>query len=383
MKGIQTTSMKEDYTQNQTTNDTVLERKTEFNYNDKYNDEYNVNKESYGAGISVLTIGDPHFRIDNLDDISVYISRIESLVKNEKPNFVVILGDLLHCHERIHTTVLNKAYTFINRLRKYTPVYILVGNHDYINNSQFLSDNHWMNAMKHWENVFVVDKGIVYNTQFGKFIFCPYVFRGKFIEALNIIDPNDGWKNARSIFCHQEFYRAKMGSIISEVGDKWDLDYPLIISGHVHDKQHLQNNIFYTGSSIQHAFGESHDKTIALCHFGNNILVESVDLNLPRKKILYMDIDKISSFVQPKDTNDKIRITLSGNYEEYKVFRKSKKYKELIKKNIKIVFRGPRANDEIKGDSVVNENFYDILFNLVQNEKNTNMIQLYNEIISN
>ena len=36
--------------------------------------------------------------------------------------------------------------------------YILVGNHDLINNQQFLSTNHWMNALKDWPNIFIVDK---------------------------------------------------------------------------------------------------------------------------------------------------------------------------------------------------------------------------------
>ena len=37
-------------------------------------------------------------------------------------------------------------------------LYVLVGNHDYINNSQYLSGNHWMTVFKGWENVKVVDK---------------------------------------------------------------------------------------------------------------------------------------------------------------------------------------------------------------------------------
>lgn len=349
-----------------------LDRKYEFNYEDNIY----IDKESYGAGIAVLAIGDPHFRIDNLEDISMYIARIESLVKNEKPSFTVVLGDLLHCHEQVHTTVLNKAYTFINKLRLHSPVYVLVGNHDYINNSQFLSENHWMNAMKEWSNVFIVDKGMSLSTQFGKFIFCPYVFPGKFIEALNIIDVE--WKTARSIFCHQEFYGCKMGAIISSDGDKWDAANPFIVSGHIHDKQRVQANIFYTGSSIQHAFGESQDKTVTLCHFSSNIIFESVDLNLPRKKIVYMDMDNIEKFVPPEN-NNKLRLTLSGSYEELKVFRKSKQYKELIKKNIKVVYRPTITN--AKESTIVSENFYDILYTLVKNEKNARMLQLYNDII--
>ena len=37
---------------------------------------------------------------------------------------------------------------------------LLVGNHDYINNQQFLTNNHWMNAMKDWNNVTIIDKVI-------------------------------------------------------------------------------------------------------------------------------------------------------------------------------------------------------------------------------
>ena len=349
-----------------------IQKQLEFEYSDI---PEAVLKDDYGAGVSVLTIGDPHFRIDNLDDISIYISKIEYLVKNDRPTFVVVLGDLLHCHERVHTTVLNKAYSFINRIRKHVPVYVLVGNHDYINNSQFLSDHHWMNALKEWENVHIVDKGMTCTTNFGKFIFCPYVFPGRFVEALNIIDPD--WKSARSIFCHQEFFGCSMGAVKSVEGDKWESDYPFVISGHVHDKQRIQDNIYYTGSSIQHAFGESHEKTIALCHFSRNIQVECIDLNLPRKKIIYMDIDKITQYTPPSDGNQ-LRITLSGSYEEFKVFRKSKKYKELIKQNIKIVYKPKMVGES---ECVINENFYDILYQLVKKENNDHLLELYRRFV--
>ena len=38
-----------------------------------------------------------------------------------------------------------------------TKTIVIVGNHDLINNQQFLTQNHWMNAMKDWENVRVID----------------------------------------------------------------------------------------------------------------------------------------------------------------------------------------------------------------------------------
>lgn len=352
-----------------------ISKRAEFNYFDMSEEDCKVSKDDFGVGISVLTIGDPHFRMDNLEEISIFISRIEHIIKTDKPDFVVVLGDLLHCHERVHTTVLNKAYSFINRIRKWVPVYVLVGNHDYINNSQFLTEHHWMNALKEWDNVHIVDKGMTCQTAFGKFIFCPYVFPGRFIEALELIDPD--WKAARSIFCHQEFYGCSMGAITSVDGDKWSTDYPFIISGHVHDKQRLQENIYYTGSSIQHAYGESHDKTIALCHFTQHIEVESIDLHLPRKKIVYMDFEKINNYT-PTKSADYLRITLTGSYEEFKVFRKSKKYKELLKHNIKIVYKPKQLGEFTHSTS---EEFYDVLRNLVQKENNPHLTTLHESLL--
>lgn len=352
-----------------------IQKLEDFEYDDGCKVNYQVDKTI--AGVSVIAIGDPHFRVDNLEDVTIFIHKMEQFIKTERPDFVVVLGDLLHTHERIHTSVMNKAYTFVNKLRMLCPTYILVGNHDYINNSQFLSDKHWMNAMKEWDNVFIVDKGMVSTTPFGKFIFCPYVFPGHFRKALDMIDPE--WRTARTIFCHQEFFGCKMGAIISSEGDKWDEQYPFIVSGHIHDTQRLQQNIVYTGSAMQHAFGESHDKTITLCEFSNNIKVKKVDLNLPKKRILYMDISELKNYVV-RHTKDKIRITLSGSYEEFKVFSKSKKFKELVKNNIKVVYKN-RDIQTTHHTTKVNENFYENLWRLVEEEGNEYMKTLYKEIV--
>lgn len=344
----------------------------------------NNQKVSHGTGISVLAVGDPHFKLSNLDEISAYMQKIIRIIKVEDPDFVVILGDLLHTHERVHTTVLNKVYMFIHELRKHKEVYILVGNHDYINNSQFLSTNHWMNAMKEWENVFVVDEGLVYTSEYGKFIFCPYVYPGKFTEALDIIDSD--WKTARCIFCHQEFFGCKMGAIVSEEGDKWALSAPFVISGHIHDRQQSQDNIFYTGSSMQHSFGESVHKSISICCFEEIIRIRNIELELAQKKILYMDIEDIKEYVpdrlkSQKECMDKTRITLTGNYDEFKQFRKSKKYKQLIENGIQVVYKPKIVEQSYIQHSV--EHFHDILYKLIQKEGNNDLEKLYKNVCLN
>ena len=187
--------------------------------------------------MKVIAIGDPHFKVKNIPKVEIFIEKLLVLIQNENPDFIVVLGDLLHNHERIHSLVLNKAYEFIEKLRNEAFTYILVGNHDLINNQQFQTENHWMNGMKEWDNVKIIDRAFTRNHGNHKFVFCPYVPVGRFNESLETLDEN--WQDACCIFAHQEFDGCKMGAVISEHGDKWSTDLPFVISGHIHSNQKL------------------------------------------------------------------------------------------------------------------------------------------------
>ena len=82
---------------------------------------------------NILIIGDPQFKVDNVLEVDLFIERITILAQNKEPDLIIILGDVLHDHERLHTIPLNKAYEFINRMRNITKTYIIVGNHDLLN----------------------------------------------------------------------------------------------------------------------------------------------------------------------------------------------------------------------------------------------------------
>ena len=332
----------------------------------------------------VIAIGDPHFRVENIVEVENFMEKMAKLAKSENPDMIVVLGDLLHTHEKIFTIALNKAYDFIRILRDIAPTYVLVGNHDYIQNSQFLTENHWMNAMKDWENVVIVDTVITVEKQGAKFVLLPYVPNGRFQEALNTID--DDWKDADCIFAHQECAGCKMGAIISIEGDIWPEDYPCIVSGHIHSRQTPQPNIYYTGSAMQHAFGESDKNIIPIFNFegGFPYSLREVDLELPRKRIVYMDMDKIDDFA-PKPTEDQVKITLTGNYDEFKTFKKSEKYKELTKNGTKVVFKTKKVKEDDKQTlaDVNTGGFQDILYNLVIDTRDETLLEFYELIINN
>ena len=327
--------------------------------------------------VKAIVIGDPHFQVSNIQEVDKFIVKINDLAIKTNPDLIVILGDVLHNHERLHTIALNKAYEFFNLMKNIAPTFILVGNHDLCTNQEFLSKNHWMNAVKMWENIHVVDDVMINKIGSEILTFVPYVPNGRFMEAIESKKCND-WKKSSVIFAHQEFKGCKMGCIISESGDVWDENFPSIISGHIHSNQTPQKNIYYPGSAMQIAFGESQKNIIAIVNIENSSYsLEEVDLELSRKKIVYMDVLGLEDYkIKENPNNDKIKITLSGEYENFKTVKKSEKYKKLLKNGIKIVFRESKKNIKSKNDlinqysstDVSSSDFFNILKDLVKKE---------------
>jgi hypothetical protein len=252
------------------------------------------------------------------------------------------------------------------------------------NNQQFLNGNHWMNGMKEWDNVTIVDTIVPLEVDDKLFLFCPYVPNGRFEEALDTYEGD--WKDASCIFAHQEFRGCKMGAIISIDGDNWKESYPHVISGHIHSRQKIQDNVYYPGSAMQHAFGESTKNIIAYVEFNEDrdYILDEVDLKLPRKRIVYKEVEDMEEYEPPAESKDKIKVTISGNYEQFKAFKKTKKYKNLIKKGAKIVFKPKKLKtDKAALPEVEQESdFRVILAKLINHEKDEYLFQVYEHMVN-
>lgn len=252
------------------------------------------------------------------------------------------------------------------------------------NNQQFLTTNHWMNILKEWEGLEVVDAVRTCECDGETFVMVPYVPPGRFEEALNTA--GGGWKRATCIFAHQEFYGCKMGAIKSMDGDHWPESYPRVVSGHIHSKDMLQENLYYTGSAMQHAFGESEKNTVAVLEFEmGSYKVREVDLKIPRKKSISTTLKKVMEFEVP-ETSDTLMLSVSGvNPEEFKAFQKSKKYKELQQAGIKIKFNQRRSEllTEVAREAVTEgSDFRQILHSLIQRERNSYLTSVYEFVIN-
>ena len=332
--------------------------------------------------MQIVAIGDTHFKVDNMNIVDKLIEEIVSKLTLLKPDLIVLLGDILHDHERLHTLALNRALDFINKLRNISKVFVLVGNHDMINHDQFLSDQHWMNALKQWDNVCIVDKveHLECSEIDANFIFCPYVAPGRFQEALETHEFD--WRESDIIFAHQEFKGCKMGAIISEDGDEWDIDDPFVISGHIHSKQSPQDNIMYPGSSMQVAYGESNENIILIVDYndGEIELTEQI-LNIPRKRIVYIDTDSFDQY-EPPTTEDEIKITIKGKYTDFKAIKKTSKYKKLVKMGFKISYKHEKLDITTDKKKAEVKDFTNVLESLVKSSSDEFLNKAYDKLLN-
>jgi DNA repair exonuclease SbcCD nuclease subunit len=310
-----------------------------------------------------LCIGDIHIKTKNFPDVNILLKEIEKHLQEMKENpydLIVVMGDTLDTHRRLDSECLSKATEYFLILEKYSPVYIITGNHDLVNNSQYLTDKHWLNPFKSTKHRFVViDTVVDANIDGFRIIAIPYVPDGFFHKALCEKLGDDYYTNNKPsiIFGHQMFNGTSMGGIDSfKDAEDWNYDIQ-VITGHVHDKQTIpipksKKTIYYTGSSLQHAFGEKHDKTIASVYLSKDengedeIKIEEIKLDLPIRKIVYCDISEIEKKLSKLEYEKiesgmlKIKMSIKGPSEDYKSFIKTKLYREHEKKGIKFDFKG-------------------------------------------
>lgn len=317
----------------------------------------------------VLFIGDLHFKTTNNDITDLVIeqclSHLDNILTQHNSSEVLCClgGDLLDTHERIHQTPYNKILNFIDKLRQKVLVVILVGNHDYENNQQFMTKKHWLNPLKEWKNVRIVDKAL----EISDFVFCPYVPVGRFKEALNTIEYYE-WKNAKCIFAHQEF----RGCILSKTshspsGDVWEIGLPMVISGHIHKAQKLQENIIYPGSAGRHNFGEEDNSVnILFADFSNNPELTYLPLDLPLLYTIKIPQDKFTETMENLTLKplQKIRVICEGTREELKAINKSKLYSKCDP-SVTIILREIKDANFSEEETILFDKYTDVFKLLV------------------
>lgn len=332
--------------------------------------------------MKVLVIGDPHFKIKNFTDTDELRSKINDILDKNSYDFIVVLGDVLDRFETCHLDPLNRVILFLKDLKDKAPLYVLIGNHDRKNNKDFMSDIHPLSALKYWDNTTIVDSTIKKEIGGLKYIFVPYVYPGRFFEALNY-STEFPFEEADCIFAHQEFYGCSLGIHPSIEGDKWESDYPLVISGHIHEYDKLQDNIIYIGTPYQINFGDGRYKTISSFEFlkENDRFVwkeDRINLGILNKIVLKINCKDVESYnkgILELPENSVCKIQISGDHSSILQHPTVKNWRKLGHETKFVKIKSSEPNI-----TIFYKNFVDILFENIKNDDD--LVYLYNEIFS-
>lgn len=232
--------------------------------------------------IKILTIGDAHFEAKNAVQTDAMAKEVRELVASRRDiDAVVVLGDVLHKFATDSVHVLSRAVSFLRGIRQALAehddrdakngasdgppegrqLWLVIGNHERPNRHVFLTDEHQFTALSEWPKTVIADRVVTTVLRGREFVLVPYVEPGRFAEALATRWTGDaaapaeaplGLEDVYAVFAHQEFYGAKLGAAgPSTIGDRYPLDAPLCISGHIHEYTRPQPNIIYTGVPFQ------------------------------------------------------------------------------------------------------------------------------------
>ena len=275
--------------------------------------------------MSYLVIGDLHYKDTNLEELHIFEKFVLNIYDPSIKN-VVLLGDILDHHSKFTLQSLVNAIQFMEKLAERYKVFVLIGNHDRINNQDFLSDYHPFYGIKD-DKITIINKPILRD----QVCFIPYVPPGRFMEAFNTL--NCDIRDVKIIFAHQELSGCHYNCIAS-TAENWSSSHPLCVSGHIHQFQKVSNNLIYLGSPIQHFFDEPPDKYIMKIDISGEYQLMPYRFSL--KKVEQFDFKEFMEFV-PED-HVKYKINVEVTMDEKNLIEMSDLYKEIKDKH-RIIFK--------------------------------------------
>ena len=133
---------------------------------------------------------------------------------------------------------------------------------------------------------------------------------------------------------------------------------------------------------MQHAFGQSIENTVSLLEFGQDLSYEEIDLKMPKLSLKYMSVDDVMKPLKFKNKEfRKYKIVLQGTNEDFQIFKKNSRYKELLNDGFKISFK-VKKNVEEETIKIEKKNFLDILQNKVNQEHDSELETIFQKFLT-
>src|SRR4051812_35415302 len=96
--------------------------------------------------MKIIRVGDPHVKINNLEDSRKLMDFVLQKANELQPDRIELLGDLFHNHAVVRIEVLNFWDNVLTQLSNSFQTVVLVGNHD--QTGDYASQQHALSTLK-------------------------------------------------------------------------------------------------------------------------------------------------------------------------------------------------------------------------------------------
>lgn len=243
-----------------------------------------------------VIINDIHFNVANLEIAS---SALETAAEKSYELGVplIIAGDLIDTKAILRGEVANRLKELFDRMRGFSqPIFILVGNHDLINEK---SPDTSLNFLSLFPEVNLIRTATYYDHKLGLWFLPYYHDLPELKRVLSRIDPGS------IIIMHQGVQGAFMGHYVQDKTSLSKEDFAdfRVISGHYHRKQDIKCGrprkggvglFSYTGSPYTQSFSEAEDGPKGFHVLMDDGMLELVELPFRRHKIIEVNVDNLA-----------------------------------------------------------------------------------------
>jgi DNA repair exonuclease SbcCD nuclease subunit len=265
--------------------------------------------------MKILGIGDLHINIWTKSNKTQHIfetfKQFEKLIIDEKPDFIVIFGDLFDTKIMTSTEGLINVVNSIDNIATLVPIYIIVGNHDIASASDTTMS--LPNVFKNKKNITVIDRyihiSIMQDNIVDKvFHFLPYMPDKELIETINNIKVDKDIDNY--LFGHfgvNGYSMNKYDDGTKDFIDNKSLTTPThlrkfkhVYLGHYHTYQ-TKENITYIGSPYELKHGEEfgeHGFLVINTDTNKDVLI--INENSPKHITLNLNKENMSKLKEIK-----------------------------------------------------------------------------------
>ena len=104
--------------------------------------------------MTIIVLSDLRIQPNNIFIVKIFIQLLVEYITNNNPDFVVILGNILHHRRKIFVECMNIAISMFKSIANICELYVIIGPYDIIDSRVSSSQSEsWMECLKYIPNI--------------------------------------------------------------------------------------------------------------------------------------------------------------------------------------------------------------------------------------